>query len=514
MTDPGICTEIADIADLNRKMLFLNMLYQSNREPIGVRIDISSSSPTVQRIDKNFNEINPDTTFFQNHELFQWPKCTLTESGVPTYSDYLNGTNLDGTTLDLSGANGDVMARIPNPKMRYEYDSSAGKIYILYAPPDSNHPYFDYHPNHYSRGKLNDYFFTAVYKAGLKDDNGTLKFASHTGAQPWTGGQIRALNFNTGTVVGGFTIGETLTGAGGATGTIIAYHTSSGTWGTDAAGVVYLKSPGVDAGTATAYVTNEQLTGSTSGACANASGAATTLGLTMDNAISYASAKGAGWGIADIHAWSIIQGLLYTQYGTRNLQSAVGNGLLNFSTSPTAGFNGLATGADLIDTRLDMWGNGTGNNPRSDGYTSISCNNLQDLWGNGWEMIHGINMYTDNTYRILKKDYSGAQVATLVDGSYDTGISTLPTSVGYIKEIQTDKVGATAFVPKSAGGTGSGNSAFFCDTYDNPTSTPSVLIVGGGSILGLQGGIGCWYAKSGPTYTSRLMTARLTYIPQ
>ena len=66
------------------------------------------------------------------------------------------------------------------------------------------------------------------------------------------------LGFNTGSAE--FTVGELLTGAGGATGHVEAWHVTSGSWtGGDAAGLVWLKDNTVD------YVAAENLTGGISG---------------------------------------------------------------------------------------------------------------------------------------------------------------------------------------------------------------------------------------------------------
>jgi len=490
-----------DDATLDKYVNYLKYQYSWNSDPIGFMIENASSDPKVTRIDKNENEFNPDPDFFYNHELFQWPKCLLSEAGVQT-----DGDDYIGTGLDITGASGDVMAYIPNGQYMYRYEEDADVQIYKWAPFYSNHRGFDYHPHCYAGGgTLHDHFYVGVYIAGLKDDNGTLKFNSCTGVQPWTGGEMYSLAFTSGSTE--FTVGETLTGATStAYGIVVDYNVSSGTWaGADAAGTVYLRQT---SGT----FTGEDLNGSVAGSdCASISGTATSLSLTIDNALQYAANKGAGWTISDIYSLSWIQGLLYTQWGTRNSQTAIGKGIVDLPTG--AGYAGLLNGANNINLNIDSHGNGMGDG--TDGLTPVSCNNLNDLWGECWEFIAGINLYnSDGSYRVTKQGGTGVLAGTLPEGSYETGAGTIPLVDGYFSTVQTDPLGGILFIPATVGDVNSGDTKGFCDYLYSPRYNPSSVLSGGSWAFGLKAGVGYRSSSYMPSISYQTIGARLKYIPQ
>jgi len=152
--------------------------------PIGIEIDNSTVSASVQWIDKTGEYITPSEKYFNCHEIFSqiW-KCTLTPAGIPTY-----GTTPAGAGLDLTGASGDVMSRYPNVQIKYELDGDFQRYWI--APFYSNHVGFSYHPNCYAGGgTLHDHWFGAVYEAHgyLDASDSKFKLGSATNKTPITG---------------------------------------------------------------------------------------------------------------------------------------------------------------------------------------------------------------------------------------------------------------------------------------------------------------------------------------
>lgn len=505
MVDSESSTAIQDITEFDKYINYVKLQYATNREPVGIEIDNSASSPTVQRIDRNGEPFTPDADFFHNHEIWgSMYLCTLTPGGVPTYKLLPNGEG-----LDLTGAAGDLMVRQPNIQCRYELDGTKQRFWA--APFDSNHPYYNYHPHCYSGGTLHDHFFGGAYEASMGvDASGNKILRSITGAQPWTGGELRSLAFTSGGPTA-FTKGEQLTGAtSGATGYIVDFYVSSGTWaGGDAAGTVYLSLPGVAVSTATAFVNNDILmTGVDPGFdSATASGAATALPLTIDDALAYAANKGTGWTITDINARSLIQLLYYIQTGTRNSQTASGQGISNFLLG--SGFAGKDTGSDSIDTRVDPWGNGIGDG--LDGQVAVSYNNYRNLWGNCWEMVSGINIMADRTCRVTNRDYAGTIAGTLPEGSYETLYGTVPSIDGYISKIQTGDRGALIFAPLLCGGS---SSTEFCDSYYQIALDHEIVLSGGGWAEGSNCGLLTWNTTSTPLNSDFNAGCRLKFIPQ
>lgn len=447
MENPYISTAVPTGTKMDEWIQFLSMQYESNREPVGVVIDNMSSSPLVTRIDKNEEPFTPGYDFFNNHELFQFLKCTLTPAGTPTFGELPNGYNYDGTTdLDFTGVSGDLMVRIQNPQVRYRYEEENDTQIIQYAPFDSGHTYFDYHPHAYAGGKLNKYFYLASKEAyGYLDPiDSKFKLGSATGKQPITGE------------------------------------------------VSYTDCPH-----------NGR--------------------FTIDDALTYASNKGTGWTITDVHCLSLLQELFYTWAGTRDSQSKLGLGIVNLEAG--VGFAGKNTGADSIDstTQIDIWGTGAGTG--TNGETPVSWLGLENLWGNVVEYITGINMFQSDGYdvegkpftagscRIINKNWTGPLTGTLAYGSYETCAGTVPLANGYISLIHPDQLGALAGITQTVGDERSGSDLAYCDFYYYPRNNPSTMMSSGNWFDDTNAGINCRYCNYAPTNSYRTFGARLQFIP-
>ena len=503
-----------DDATLDKMIDWWKYAYTWNREPVGYKIENASTNPAVKRIDRNGLEVTLSADFFWNHELYIMPQVILSPSGVPTY-----GSDRIGTGLDLTGASGDVMVWCNNAQYKSWYESDSDTLFKLFAPYDSNYRGFDYHPHCYAGGGTkHDHFFLGAFEAGLKDDNGIIKLTSASGVQPITGGEMKYLSFTSGGVTA-FTVGETLTNAvTGATGIVVSYHLTSGSWaGGDAAGIVYLRQT---TGTSGAGQLNGSLAGTD---CATASGASTALAFTIDDALLFASNKGAGWTIEDIYCRSLMQDLFYTQHGTRNSQTAIGLGVVNLTSG--SGFAGKLTGADSINDRVDAFGTGMGNG--TNGQTPIRWNNLENwLGGNVLEFTAGVNFYnsggtdgdgnpyTAGSFRVTKQDGTGTIAGTLPAGSYETGVGTVPMVDAYYSKIMTDPLGALLNIPMVAGDVNSGDDKGFCDYWYYPRSNPSIVLSGGRWNYGLTAGVGYRASFYAPSSSDRDTGARLKYIPQ
>ncbi len=244
--------------------------------------------------------------------------------------------------------------------------------------------------------------------------------------------------------------------------------------------------------------------------------------FTIDDALLFAGNKGAGWTIEDIYCRSLLQGLFYTQYGTRNSQTAIGKGVVELPSGD--GFAGVLTGADDINDNVDAFGTGTGSG--INGQTPIRWNNLEN-WtgGNVWEFTAGINLYnsdgtdgngnpyTAGSYRVTKPDGTGIIAGTLPVGSYITGEGTVPLVDGYYSTVQTDPLGASLFIQQNVGDVNSGDDKGFCDYVWYPRYNPSTMFSGGNWPNGLAAGVSCRYS-SAPSASARNLGARLKYIPQ
>lgn len=229
--------------------------------------------------------------------------------------------------------------------------------------------------------------------------------------------------------------------------------------------------------------------------------------LNLDDAELYA--KNAGFsGITNVWTHAYIQLLMYIEYGTLDIQTALGKGVVDLESGEN--FAGKLTGADSIDSRLGMNGSGTGSG--TNGQTPVCWRGIENPYGNVWEFMTGINMFwSDGSYRVLKRDGTGIPAATLAEGSYEVGAGAVPISAdGYISGIQSDELGALSFVPSA--NTGS-DSTYLCDMFYYPRYSPSVVRFGSGWYYGTEAGVGCLSANSGTSFSFRILGARLEFLP-
>jgi hypothetical protein len=229
--------------------------------------------------------------------------------------------------------------------------------------------------------------------------------------------------------------------------------------------------------------------------------------LTLDDAELYA--KNAGFsGITNVWTYAYLQLLMYIEYGTFDIQTALGKGIVDLESGEN--FAGKLTGDDSIDSRLGT--NGTGTGSGTDGQTPVCWRGVENPYGNVWKLVAGINMFpSDGSYRVLKRDGTGTPAAALAEGSYETGDGTVPVSEdGYINGIQSDELGALSFVPSSNSGT---SSTGLCDLFYRPNYSPAIVPFGGDWKSGLKAGVGCRLAYYGPSFSDRSAGARLEFLP-
>jgi hypothetical protein len=496
-------TTLPDGPEIDRRLAYVSYLEQLNSEPVGIRWDKDSSSPILTRIDINGNTLPTSTSFFDKHVLWGGRRrCTINRSTKAI--TYGTNANARGDGLVLDGSTGEDVF-VSNIALKYKYALFEGDPCWWVTPYTTEDVLFTTHPAVKQRGgTVRNVFYTAAYEMGLRDAAGTLTGKSVSGVQPWTGGEMHSLTFTSGGPTA-FAINETLTGAiSGATGRVVDYHLTSGSWAAgDAAGVVYLKQRN-----ATAFQAGS-LNGSVSGNDSGTSGGASTAtSLTLDQAEACAKNLGTGFGICNPHTYAYLQLLYYIEHGTLDSQTASGKGIVDLTSG--TGYAGKITGADSIDSRLGT--NGTGTGSGTNGQTPICWRGMENLWGNCWEFIAGLNVFaSDGSWRILKRDGTGTPAATLAAGSYETGTGAVPTSAdGYINEIQSSEMGALAFIPSADSGS---SSTYFCDSFYYPRYNPSIVLSGGCWISGLFAGVGNRSAFYAPSNSYRSIGARLEYSP-
>jgi hypothetical protein len=156
--------------------------YGKSTMVVGAEWDRFSGSPSLKHIDINGNEINPTTSFFDNHALWgsMWRCVVDPDTGDVTY-----GKNARGDGLDLSGDSGNVMVSLSRMYAKYYSDSQYIRWWLSPLPLLD----FEEFPGWRMRGGVSkDRIFLSAYEASGFDDAGTFKLKSATNLQPVTGG--------------------------------------------------------------------------------------------------------------------------------------------------------------------------------------------------------------------------------------------------------------------------------------------------------------------------------------
>ena len=227
--------------------------------------------------------------------------------------------------------------------------------------------------------------------------------------------------------------------------------------------------------------------------------------LTIDDAELYASRISPGnAGITSFWGYCADQLLMYIEYGTFDIQTALGKGIVDLPFG--AGFAGKLTGADNIDSRLAE--NGTGTGDGVDGQTPICWRGIENPYGNVWKFIIGCNFKAGGIFRTINRDGSGTLAGTMADGSYEEG-SGVPQVNGYVSGLLEDELGGLAIMPSAAGGS---DSTYLCDYWYAPTGD-RILLAGGSWYLGRSAGPGYRAAYYAVSSSFRNVGARVEFRP-
>ena len=130
----------------------------------------------------------------------------------------------------------------------------------------------------------------------------------------------------------------------------------------------------------------------------------TTKPLTREAAEALARTRGGGWHIDTIRSYSANLLLMMVEYGTMNLQNALGKGVtditgvsgvvncasLTGSTQPLGNASGMAAATvNEISGQQTVYTN--------NGQTAIAYRGLENPWGNLWKVLGGVNLWGDGT---------------------------------------------------------------------------------------------------------------------
>ncbi len=238
--------------------------------------------------------------------------------------------------------------------------------------------------------------------------------------------------------------------------------------------------------------------------------------LTRDKVRTYAKNRlkeprmSTGWSQSTVATVSATQLLMMIEYGTMNLQSALGVG----NTAITD--DGKTNMAELTGTTTTL-GNASGKISWSDGDLHgemMSYRGEENFYGNIWTWVDGINIlnptpFADGQYGrvyVADHDFEDNQIG----GSYeDTGICPVFGS-GYVSAVGYSEKYDWLFIPTEHKGT---NALPVGDYYWNQNTGYRVARLGGYWDHGADAGAFCWGFNDASSASGRALGGRLVYVP-
>ena len=245
--------------------------------------------------------------------------------------------------------------------------------------------------------------------------------------------------------------------------------------------------------------------------------------LTRPNIEQMAKNRGEGWHSFGIKTASMEQLLMIVEMGMMNLQTAIGQGVVNLpwttgsdTTSSYAGATGstasLGNGTGRA-TETTTYEGGVATKNTADGKTSICYRGVENFWGNIWKFAYGINFYCEVGKPFLGyvcKDFNYAE-SKRTDNYENIGFA-LPSENGYVSAMGYSTNYDWLFLPSEV----KGNSSLPVGDYyyqNNTWDGYRIARLGGGWTNGSGAGGFYWYLSNGVGLRDRTIGGRLVYVP-
>jgi hypothetical protein len=499
---------------------------------IGVKWDTASSSPDLTRIDRNGGTLTTSTTTFDLHPIWGgMRRCNMSDAGVVTayYGD---------TAFAVDGSNGQVMVEIP--KFWYRViDVGTDRYFWISATPA---PGFKVHPMFISNSVESNYAYVGAFEASVYDvtasatevntitvtagasasgnltvtlDGNYAFTVAVTAAQDaaTVAGAIRAAGNKTDYQGVIWTVGgsdATVTYTAGSTG--LKTTVTVGAAETGVTATIVKSTPG-----AGGYVKNDAagyaLTATTGDKLASIAGVKPATGwknstLYLPAFRTLAQNRGAGWGLMSFHQICGVQLLYLIEYATFDSQTALSVGVTNITDD--VGTNmAVNTGVTAgVGTGASNLANASGevsitHYKTAQTTTPFSYRGIENLYGNAWQWVDGINIKADRNPWIADHDFASD---TFAHPYADTGL-TLPATTGYPTALVNVPAIDYSFLPSAVGGTGS-QTKYTCDYYYQAVDNRAAGI-GGSWSSGASSGAFCLLLIYTASKADRSIGARL-----
>ena len=211
------------------------------------------------------------------------------------------------------------------------------------------------------------------------------------------------------------------------------------------------------------------------------SGYAPLTNATITNFRSYARALGDGFGQMDWH-YFILQMLYLVEYADYNSQSKLGAGYTNGSHT-----------APVNSGQCDVLGMKSGSRDGTDN-TSMIYRGIEDIFGNVWQFIDGINIKDHKTY--ICYDQSKYAVDKFDNGYKAVGYTNASVN-GFTSKLGYDSANPMVCLPTETVGS---SDTYTCDNYWQDTGNRIALVGGYWGFATLAGLWYCYFYWSGTDY--------------
>jgi prepilin-type N-terminal cleavage/methylation domain-containing protein len=222
------------------------------------------------------------------------------------------------------------------------------------------------------------------------------------------------------------------------------------------------------------------------------SGAKPLASTTITNFRTYARNLGSGFGLMDYH-YFLIQLLYLVEYADYNSQAKLG-----------LGYTGTSLSSAITSGATDFLGMKSGSVNGSD-TASIIYRGIEDIFGNVWQFIDGINIQNNQAYICYDQTQYASDTFT---GCYQKIGYVNASTIGYVSKLGYDSDNPlVAFPIEINGSTSTGTSDFHY-----PNSGNRIAQVGGTWKSSLQSGLWFWYYYQASSITNSSIGARLIKI--
>lgn len=246
--------------------------------------------------------------------------------------------------------------------------------------------------------------------------------------------------------------------------------------------------------------------------------------LTRPNIEQMAKNRGEGWHSLGIKTASMEQLLMIVEMGMMNLQTAIGQGVVNLpwttgsdTTSSYAGATGstasLGNGTGRA-TKTTTYEGGKATDYTVDGKTSICYRGVENFWGNIWKFVYGVNIWGNGKMAggmpYICSDFNYAEGKNT--DNYEGAGFTVTKANGYISAMGYSTKYDWLFMSSEC----LGNSSLPVGDYTYITENLNgyrIALLGGGWSNGSYAGGFCWNLDNGVGSRYRNLGGRLVYVP-